>query len=84
MPRGYQNTGLHSRCALVNSQVPTACPVFQPYVPAAAACEGKEQGGHDLGDPREGGDRGQLADQVADVQPVGVDGGEQQCAVPET
>ena len=43
----------------------------------------EEEQWHDLNDPRDRGDRGQLAEQVADVQTVGVDGGEQQRAVPE-
>jgi hypothetical protein len=31
----YQNTGRHSRCARVNSQVPQGVPGRQPYAPAA-------------------------------------------------
>ena len=46
-----------------------------------AACEEEQR--HDLHDPRDRGDRGQLAEQVADPQTAGVDRGEQQRAVPE-
>ena len=46
-----------------------------------AACEEEQR--HDLDDPRDRGDRRQLAEQVADPQTAGVDGGEQQRAMPE-
>ena len=56
-----------------------ACAV--PVCACGAACQ--EEQGHDLGDPGERPDRGHLAEQVVDVQPAGVDGGEQQRAVSE-
>jgi hypothetical protein len=54
-------------------------------VPAERACGAareKEQR-HDLDDPGDRGDRGELAEEVADAQSAGVDGGEQQRAMPE-
>jgi len=58
----------------VNSHVPHDVPARQPYAPAAPAHEEEQR--HHLHDPRGRGERGQLAEQVADAQSAGVDGGE--------
>ncbi len=61
-------------CAPRRARAPAVCA-------RGAACEEEQR--HDLHDPRDRGDRGHLAEQVADPQTAGVDRGEQQRAVPE-
>ena len=65
----------------MNSQVPHGVPGAPAVGARGAACEEEQR--HDLHDPGDRGDRGQLAEQVADAQAAGVDGGQQQRAVPE-
>lgn len=76
----YQNTGLHSRCARVNSHVPQGVPVCQPYAPAAPRA--RKNSGMTCTIQVIGAIVGSSPSRLPIRRPS-VSGGEQQCAVPE-